>query len=395
MSKVINFTQAGVSTLPLGSGIWRDEQVKGLLVVCHSTTRTYAAQGDVRRHGRLVRTVRVKIDRCDRMGLREARRRAKEIMSKIQSGVDPTAGPESSGVTLSEMLERYVQDRDLAERTVENYRYHLSTSLWRWKNRAVADISREEVIALNDDLRRKSGLTTSAHVMRTLRALINEAMRIDESITKNPVNAIRIPPPRRREVSEIDLVKWWQRVNELSPVRRDLHILMMFTGLRRRSACSMQRAGVMLDKRIARIGQMKSRRPFLLPLSDFLGDLLRKRMADDEPVQSEWLWPSPHSTTGHAVELRAEGLPGPHEYRHLYRTFSIAAGVPYLESAMLLDHRLPGASFQYIHAEHLANHLRGFQQQVTDYLIAEAKIERITTPSAPRIVETRSLPAAE
>ena len=66
---VINLTEARINALRLGSGIWRDEQVKGLLVICHASTRTYAAQGDVRRNGRHVRTVRVKIDRCDRMGL--------------------------------------------------------------------------------------------------------------------------------------------------------------------------------------------------------------------------------------------------------------------------------------------------------------------------------------
>ncbi len=64
-----NLTEARINSLPLGSGIWRDEQVKGLMVICHASTRTYAVQGDVRRNGRHVRTVRVKIDRCDRIGL--------------------------------------------------------------------------------------------------------------------------------------------------------------------------------------------------------------------------------------------------------------------------------------------------------------------------------------
>jgi len=63
---IVNFTEARIRDLPLGSGIYRDEQVKGLMVVCHRTTRTFAVQGDVRRNGRHVRTVRVKIDRCDR-----------------------------------------------------------------------------------------------------------------------------------------------------------------------------------------------------------------------------------------------------------------------------------------------------------------------------------------
>ncbi len=77
---VINLTEARIRDLEFGSGIWRDEQVKGLMVVCHATTKTYAVQGDIRRNGRHVRTVRVKIDRVDRIGLREARNRAKAIM---------------------------------------------------------------------------------------------------------------------------------------------------------------------------------------------------------------------------------------------------------------------------------------------------------------------------
>jgi hypothetical protein len=75
--------------------------VKGLMVVCHATTKTYAVQGDVRRNGRHVRTVRMKIDRVDRIGLREARNRAKAIMSQIQSGIDPTAGTEETGITIA------------------------------------------------------------------------------------------------------------------------------------------------------------------------------------------------------------------------------------------------------------------------------------------------------
>src|SRR6185437_1444637 len=62
---VVNLTETAIRNLPLGSGIYRDERVKGLMVVCHRTTKTFAVQGDVRRNGRHVRTVRVKIDRCD------------------------------------------------------------------------------------------------------------------------------------------------------------------------------------------------------------------------------------------------------------------------------------------------------------------------------------------
>ncbi|MGC6392313.1 MAG: integrase arm-type DNA-binding domain-containing protein, partial [Alphaproteobacteria bacterium] len=102
---VVRLTETRVRDLPLGSGIHRDEVVKGLMVICHKTTKTYAVQGDVRRNGRHIRTVRMKLDRADRLGLAEARRRAKALMSQIQSGVDPSARQDETGITVEAALE--------------------------------------------------------------------------------------------------------------------------------------------------------------------------------------------------------------------------------------------------------------------------------------------------
>lgn len=367
---VVNLTEASIRNLPLGSGIYRDEQVKGLMVVCHQTTRTFAVQGDVRRNGRHVRTVRVKIDRCDRMNLREARRRAKELMSRIQSGEDPTAGPDETGITLSQVMDRYFDGRGLSPRTEEGYRYHLEKYLKALKNRAVADITRAEVRDLYDSLRNRSGDTTAGAVMRTLRAMVNEARRIDETIEANPVEALRMPRMRRREVGEIDLKGWWTKTSGLLPIRRDVHRMFMFSGLRRESLLTIKRDDVDVRRKVVTVRHMKSQRPFMLPLSDFMADVLAKRMETDSRIGSEWLWPSPSSESGRVMEPREDGLPSPHVYRHHWRTQSIAAGVPYAESALLLDQRLPGASGGYVHQSHLADHLRDYQQKVTDHLLS-------------------------
>jgi hypothetical protein len=374
---VTKLTEARVRKLPLGSGIWRDTEVKGLMVVCHRTTRTYAVQGDVRRSGRLVRTVRVKIDRCDRIGLQRARARAKALMSQIQSGVDPTAGPEETGVTLSKALERYVEDRRLRPATVANYRYHVDHYLRRWRNRAIADITRQNVRDLYDDLRRRSGQTTASAVMRTLRAVVNDARRADETIRDNPVAAIRVPPPGRREPAPLDLVAWWAKTAELSPVRRDLHRAMLFTGARRLSLLLCERADADLDEGVLTLRHMKGSGPMLLPLSRFLTEMLKARLEEDVPMGSRWLWPSPTSRSGHVEEPKEPGLPSPHEYRHHYRTLAIAAGVPYAESALLLGQRLPGASGGYVHASHLVEHLRGYQEAVSEFMVSGTKPDAV------------------
>src|SRR3546814_17822882 len=96
---VLTLTEARIRELPMGSGIHRDEQVKGLMVICHASTKTYAVQGAVRRNGRHIRTVRVQIDRRDRIGLREAPNRANALMSHIQSGGHSRAGQAARALT--------------------------------------------------------------------------------------------------------------------------------------------------------------------------------------------------------------------------------------------------------------------------------------------------------
>ncbi|MGJ0237727.1 tyrosine-type recombinase/integrase [Novosphingobium fluoreni] len=372
---VMNLTEAKIRELPLGSGIHRDEQVKGLMVICHKTTRSYAVQGDVRRNGRHVRTVRVKIDRCDRIGLRDARNRAKALMSQIQSGVDPTEGPAETGITLERALDAHLEEKPHRPRTEEGYRYHLDHYLKHWRKRAVADISRQMVRDLYADLKRKHGDTTAASVMRTLRAVVNTAMRIDETLIGNPVAALHVPATRRRKVAPLDLTAWWRKVDAIAPMRRDIHVAMLLTGARRSSILQVRREDVDLARRVLTLTHMKtSDEPMQVPIGRGLAAILEGRMESDAPLGSDWLWPSAGSRTGHVVEPREDGLPSPHEYRHHARTLYIAAGVPYAESALLLGQKLPGASGGYVHAEHLVEQLRPHAQALEDLVLA-AKAE--------------------
>lgn len=368
---VINLTEARIRELPLGSGIHRDEQVKGLMVVCHQSTRTFAVQGDVRRNGRHIRTVRVKIDRCDRIGLREARNRAKALMSQIQSGIDPTAGPAESGITLQQALEAHLSERTYSPRTVDGYNYHLDNYLTKFRKRAVTDITRQEVRELFDTLKRKNGETTAGSVMRTLRAAINTAMRLDETIEGNPVAALRVPVPKRREVDVLDLKSWWVDVEKLSPIRRDLHIAMMLTGARRSSLLQVRRDDVDIERGILTFRHMKVGGQMMFPMGKALTARLNCRLTADAPLKSEWLWPSATSASGHIEEPKEAGLPSPHEYRHHARTLFIASGVPYAESALLLGQKLPGASGGYVHAEHLVEHLRQHAQALEDWVLSQ------------------------
>lgn len=366
---VLSLTERRIRELPLGSGIHRDEQVKGLMVICHKTTKTYAAQGDVRRNGRHVRTVRVKIDRVDRIGLAEARRRAKALMSQIQSGVDPTAGPEQTGITLAEALEAHFAERDLRPATEASYRDHMDRYLTRFRRRAVADITRQDVRELLDSITSRHGRTSAAGALRTLRAVVNTARRIDETIGENPVDAVRVPTPPRREVEELDVAGFWKTTGALSPVMRDLQRAFLLTGARRLSMLTVRREHVDPERRVLRFTHMKSGGELLFPMGEWLAEVVRRRMEEDAPLGSPWLWPSPTSASGHIEEPKRRDVPSPHALRHSARTMMIAAGVPYAESALLLGHKLPGASGGYVHQAHLVDALRPWAQRYEDLVL--------------------------
>lgn len=225
-------------------------------------------------------------------------------------------------------------------------------------------------------MKAKRGQTTASCAIRTLRALINTAMRLDETIKSNPVAALRVPMTNRRQVGKLDLAAWWKETERCGPIRRDLHRAMMLTGARRSSILQVRREDVDLERNVLRFRHMKTGGEMLFPLGSRLRAILEQRLKDDEPLNSPWLWPSATSGRGHIVEPKEQrrSLPSPHEYRHYARTFFIAAGVPYAESALLLGQRLPGASGGYVHPEHLVEHLRPHAQALEDFISRETKL---------------------
>jgi integrase len=371
---VFKFTEARVRELELGSGIHRDTEVKGLMCIAHKTCKSWAVQGDVRRDKRLVRTVRVKIGRVDLVRLNEARNEARRLMAQIQGGVDPTAGPEATGITLQEALDEHLKGRDLSPRTVQDYRYHMDHYLKGLRKRAVADITRQDCRELLDTLTRRSGRTTAASVLRTVRALVNSAMRFDETITGNPVDAVRVPVPPRRQVGALDVADFWTRTEGMSGVMRDLQRAFLLTGARRSSLLGVKRADFDPDRAVMTFTHMKLGGAWSFPTGRWLTATLRARLEEDEPLRSPWLWPSPTSASGAIAEPKRSGVPSPHALRHVCRSLMIAAGVPYAESALLLGQRLPGASGGYVHASHLVEALRPHAQAYEDLVLQKAGV---------------------
>ena len=220
----------------------------------------------------------------------------------------------------------------------------------------------------------KHGPYAANHAMRTFRVLYNQALREDPTLPPNPTSAVVFNKETRRNwaLAKATLPSWWARVQTITPIVRDLHLFLLFTGLRRTDACTAKwehwdEAQGTLFIPTPKGGEARG---FALPLSTFLTQLFHTRRHENDILftDSPWVFPA-LSTSGHVEEPKRVGLPAPHAYRHTYRTLSLEAGIPYTEVSLLLNHKVQTVSYGYISRSVVLAHLKEQQETMTAYLL--------------------------
>jgi integrase len=131
--------------------------------------------------------------------------------------------------------------------------------------------------------------------MRTLRAVLNYAFEDEEGGTPyiNPVNILSSRKRkawyqvarRRTLIKNSDLPAWFRAVKGLdTPIMRDYLLFLIFTGLRRQEAATLQWKQVDFQEGCFTVVDTKNGDPHSLPLSDYLHKLLSDRK---EGLQTE------------------------------------------------------------------------------------------------------------
>jgi integrase len=193
--------------------------------------------------------------------------------------------------------------------------------------------------------------------MRVLRAVYNRGMREHPELPPNPCANVDFHGTRRRrvEASADRLREWGRGVLTLSPLKRDLQLFMLLTGMRRTAAVEARIEHFDEERGCMRVPNPKGgeSRAFNLPLSAPLLDLVRHRIEENRIIDaSPWLFPS-NSASGHVAEVRVDALGElvGHALRHVYATLALEAGVPIAELKFLLNHAVSsgGVTMGYLH----------------------------------------------
>lgn len=383
-------TEGFIQGLPLGSPlIVRDTKVTGLMVAVNRTSKSYKVQRDLwqgqRGRRTLVKTVRHTLGTTDELTLEQARLKAEDVIRQIKLGVDPNAPlaeQKAEGWTVDILFDEYAADmrkRECAERSVLDVLARRDRYLADWKKLPLTSLTRSMVRAKHVELSEKRGKVTANHMMRDFRAAYNLALRVVDNpdhLPDNPVKAVTFNKVRgsNRVIMPEDLADWWQKIEGLpNPLRRTLHELGLYSGLRPGTLVSLRREWIHLDKKAISIPKMKSGRSFDLPLSAHMVGIVERALELSNVLypKAPWLFPTRSAKDGRKIICtqvwREKSLPSEtgHILRHTYRTTAQRIGLDKIDARLLLDHTVPGIDGVYIHEKALFDRLLEAQERMT------------------------------
>ena len=319
----INLTDAEIRKLPFaekGKQVdYFDRDLDGFGLRVSATSKRYFVRMLVEG-----KRTRVMMQNANHTTAQAARKDARAKLGDLSKGIDlneikrearqQSEEARRRGITLQEALDQYLEKGKLKPRTLITYREIIRLYLGDWLDYPAQEITRDMVrdrhreIASSKRRRRKLVKTSITPVetdtrreaaadncMRTLRAILNYAFEDEESETvyRNPVNVLSSRKHKawyrstRRQtiIKNSDLPAWYRAVIALdNEILRDYLLLLLFTGLRRQEAATLQWRQVDFNEKCFTIIDTKNGFPHTLPLSNFLLELLNDRK---EGLQAE------------------------------------------------------------------------------------------------------------
>lgn len=303
--KTLSFTKPLLEPLPNAEpgkrDYYCDARVRGLqLMVTDHGSKTFAVYRRI-----AGRPTRYTLGRFPDLTPELARRKAEGILGKVAFGEDVVSEDRKTAarrVTLAQAFERFKLVRHTRKpSTLVSYRNMLEGALEAWKDRPLVEITKDQVAERHRTLTRENGPGMADGVMRFLRSLLNfanveyEAPDGSPLLPFNPV--IRLSQThawnrlKRRStvIKPSQLADWFKAVLELrGPVAEgaldtqgalvaDFLVLLLLTGLRRSEGASLRWKDVDLAEKTLTVRDTKNHDDHVLPLSDYLFELLSRR----------------------------------------------------------------------------------------------------------------------
>ncbi|MFO8241107.1 MAG: Arm DNA-binding domain-containing protein [Dissulfuribacterales bacterium] len=157
--KLTSGQKGTVNKLPFpesGQALYWDNQLTGFGLRVTPKTKTYFVQARTSTG----KSRRVSLGRHPTMTADKARKKALDTLSDFNAGLDPVVEKEKEkvvGVTLRDVVDNYLADRDLKKASIESIKYHLEKTFDDWADKPAVLITRDMVRKRFDEKTEESG----------------------------------------------------------------------------------------------------------------------------------------------------------------------------------------------------------------------------------------------
>lgn len=222
-----------------------------------------------------------------KMSLKDARKQANDVMSRIHEGCDPMQERHlrRSAPTVAELWGEY-QD-SLARRKKKKAESTVAEEQRRWKKTispSIGDMKVEDVepVHLSDMLDRVADKSpVSANRLHSLLQVVFKPALAKGWIKVHPLQWIDKPggaeEPRKRFLTDDEIRSLWQHLDKLSPNPRDVLKLGLLTAQRPGEILSMRWEDIDLGAGIWTLKDTKAGNDHILPLSPQVKEILENR----------------------------------------------------------------------------------------------------------------------
>jgi integrase len=374
--KIVPATQKAIDALPFDSGMWTVQGCPGLFVRCRAQSKSFLLQRRVQ--GKLVK------ETLGKLRVKQAKEKAMKIWSALRP---KPAAPEV--VTLGIAIDRYLEEKTLADKTKHNYRYNSEHYLEHWLSRSLQSVGddRAGFRFLIGQIKKKHGVATSNQVIRLVSAVYNWQRKIDKMLPESPTIAVEVEPIPARSwgYSDEKLRAWWSAtrdekdgtvtelgVKTLHPIKRHWWLTALFTGARKAAIEELKWPDIDFERRAIRFYGTSPKDCYVVPIAEKLAALLEAYRDGTDVIPSEWVFPSPRIDGMHIVDVKndKQGVGPAHRLRHSFRTTLTQLGVPDDHARLLMGHSMGGdVSRGYITSSLVVESLRPIVNAVADYYL--------------------------
>lgn len=402
-----------------------DPELKGFGVVVGRTGKaTFVVQSRVA--GKTVKTTigvagKVRED-GHAWSVQLARQRAKELLGEMASGTVPDVARKSlrpGGPTVREALELHIAKMERGEnrrrkvcspRSIATLRGFVELHLVDYLDEPLVTLTADVIDELRTKIERTTerkagsnpknppGRASSNRMIAAVSAIWRTWHKRHGLPVSNPTERLTQGSlaPRDTRVANDELPEWYaklfaklpkyaeangrtrSRVEVMSPVRRDLQLVSMFTGVRAEGVRSLRWLDIDFDEELLHIAKAKGDAPYTLPMTKTVREVLERRQVENADLfgprggDQGFVFPAlardaktviavaepkerhaKRHTDGRVIRTKAgkmileNYLPGTHANRRTFNSVAIEIGIPAEARESLMNHEGRGVNVKH------------------------------------------------